>query len=142
MKKNGVAMGKSGLKDNWRKFPRQMLTARCISEAIRLLMPQIVSGVYTPEEVQDFTNTVTQQPVKAIQVAPQVETVEMVDEPVKQLNDRLDELLMKYEPRASEYLKSKGYIKPNQTYRDLDAMTAQRFLASPAKMINILEATK
>ncbi|MEY4403300.1 MAG: Verrucomicrobia phage [Verrucomicrobiota bacterium] len=46
---NGVATGRDGkLKDNWRKFPRQMLTARVVSEAVRLLAPQVVFGVYTP----------------------------------------------------------------------------------------------
>lgn len=52
---NGVALAKGDtLKDNYRKFPRQMLTARLISEAVRLLAPEIVSGVYTPEEISDF----------------------------------------------------------------------------------------
>ncbi|NDB47493.1 MAG: hypothetical protein EB163_09545 [Nitrososphaeria archaeon] len=57
MKKSGVIVGKNGaIKDVWRRHPRQMLTARCISEAVRLLMPQIVAGVYTPEEVSDFSS--------------------------------------------------------------------------------------
>ena len=140
MKKNGVAMGKSGIKDNWRKFPRQMLTARCISEAIRLLMPQIISGIYTPEEVQDFASN-SQPAVKQVPIQQQ-NVVEVVDNPNEQLQGRLDELLLKYEPRASNYLIGKGYLSNGQTYRDLDAMTAQRLLASPAKMINALEATK
>lgn len=55
---SGVATGKGGdLKENYRKHPRQMLTARLISEAVRLLAPDVVSGVYTPEEVSDFTPT-------------------------------------------------------------------------------------
>jgi hypothetical protein len=37
---------------------------------------------------------------------------------------------------------AKGYLKNGQTYRDLDAMTAQRMLASPAKIIGILEGIK
>lgn len=147
MVKNGVAVGKDGknLKTNWQRFPRQMLTARCISESVRLLCPQIVSGVYTPEEVSDFTNT------GALPAAPaerragpnailpaQVETPR-IENAQDAVNSRLDELLMKYEPRASEYLISKKYIKEGQTYRDLDAMTAQRFLANPSKMIGRLE---
>ena len=43
-----------GGKDMWRKFPRQMLKARVISEGIRLVFPGVVSGVYAPEEVMDF----------------------------------------------------------------------------------------
>jgi hypothetical protein len=49
-------------KKNWVSYPCQMLTARVISEGIRLVMPQIVTGIYTPEEVQDFDNN-TQPPV-------------------------------------------------------------------------------
>ena len=42
-------------KENWRNYPRAMLRARCISEGIRTVFPACVAGVYTPEEVQDFT---------------------------------------------------------------------------------------
>lgn len=155
MTKNGVAVGNNGkLKTNWQRFPRQMLTARNISEAIRLLMPQIVAGIYTPEEVSDFSNNDRQvlpsQSVPVVQtvpVAPQVQTakVEIVDEDTSakdSLSARLDELLAKYEPNATNYLMVKGYLKQGQTYRDLDAMTAQRMLASPAKIIGILEGIK
>ena len=41
--------------DNWRKYPRQMLSARVISEGVRATYPSVVCGLYTPEEVQDFT---------------------------------------------------------------------------------------
>ena len=48
---------KAGLnlnKDNWRKYPRQMLAARCIAEGIRALYPACLEGLYLVEEVQDF----------------------------------------------------------------------------------------
>ena len=47
---------KAGLtgKDNWTKYPRQMLRARVISEGVRTVFPAVCVGVYTPEEVQDF----------------------------------------------------------------------------------------
>lgn len=41
-------------KDNWQKFPRAMMRARCISEGVRTVYPGIAVGIYTPEEVQDF----------------------------------------------------------------------------------------
>lgn len=40
--------------DNWRKYPRAMLRARCISEGIRTVFPGVVVGAYTPEEVNDM----------------------------------------------------------------------------------------
>lgn len=43
-----------GGKDNWKKYPRQMLRARCISEGIRTVYPAATSGSYTPEEAKDI----------------------------------------------------------------------------------------
>jgi hypothetical protein len=54
----------------------------------------------------------------------------------------LDELLAAYEPDASNYLIEKKLIKEGKTYRDLDAMTAQRVLGNPSKMISILEGLR
>jgi hypothetical protein len=41
-------------KDNWKKYKRAMLAARCIAEGIRACFPACLSGLYTVEEVQDF----------------------------------------------------------------------------------------
>lgn len=138
VRENGVAIGKDGrsLKLNWQKFPRQMLTARVVSEAIRLLAPQLISGVYTPEEVSDFTSTSTPIPAR-VQVS-----AELAGEDNKSAKDilvsRLENLLEKYEPKASEYLISKNLIKQGQTYRDLDSMSANRLLTNPEKLIDII----
>jgi hypothetical protein len=40
-------------KDNWKKYPRQMLRARTISEGVRTVCPGVTAGLYTPEEIQD-----------------------------------------------------------------------------------------
>lgn len=47
---------------NHAKFPCQMKTARVISEGIRLMAPGIVQGIYTPEEVMDFTPQQEERP--------------------------------------------------------------------------------
>lgn len=44
------------------KYPRQMLRARVVSEGVRTVCPGATSGMYVPEEVQDF------EPIRA---APQ-----------------------------------------------------------------------
>lgn len=41
-------------KDNWRKYQRQMLRSRVISEGVRTVHPGIAVGVYTIEEEEDF----------------------------------------------------------------------------------------
>lgn len=43
-------------KENWKKYPRQMLAARCIAEGVRALYPACLDGLYLEEEVQDFDN--------------------------------------------------------------------------------------
>lgn len=45
-----------GLKDNWATpiDKRDMLWARCVSNAVSTLAPEITSGVYTPEEMLDI----------------------------------------------------------------------------------------
>ena len=39
-------------RQNWRKFPRAMLRARVISEALRAYAPDLLGGAYVPGEVQ------------------------------------------------------------------------------------------
>lgn len=133
-KNNGIAMSaKGGLKDNWRKFPKQMLTARNVSEAVRLLAPQIISGIYTPEEVSDFSSHDKPLPKQIERSEP------VVADPAAALVARLDEVLARHEPHASLYLVEKKLIKEGQTYKNLDAITAQRILSNPSKIVGILE---
>jgi hypothetical protein len=42
-------------KDTWRQYPEAMLTARCVSAAIRAVAPALILGTYTPEEIRDFS---------------------------------------------------------------------------------------
>jgi hypothetical protein len=66
-------------KDIWQKYPRQMLTARVISEGIRTILPAVVQGMYTPEEVQDFDEPRAVAPARAttrvIEIEPHQEPV-------------------------------------------------------------------
>lgn len=41
-------------KDMYKKYPRQMLRARCISEGVRTVCPMATSGMYVPEEVLEM----------------------------------------------------------------------------------------
>lgn len=38
----------------YKKYPRQMLRSRCVSEGVRTVCPAATSGMYVPEEVADF----------------------------------------------------------------------------------------
>lgn len=51
----------------WEKHPADMLRARLISKAVRMICPEAVAGVYTPEEMGDISTDqgVLREPVKA-----------------------------------------------------------------------------
>ncbi len=81
---------KAGLTKNptWRQYPRQMLRARCISEGIRTVFPGVVSGFYTPEEVQDFAPeekdvTPSTAPTPAAKPTPMPEAIKASKEKLK-----------------------------------------------------------
>ena len=47
-------------KDMYKKYPRNMLKARVISDGVRSAWPACLGGLYTPEEVMDFEPVRTQ----------------------------------------------------------------------------------
>lgn len=136
---SGVALGSNGkLKDNWRKFPRQMLTARCISEGVRLLAPEIVFGIYTPEEVSDFDGG------KPASVEPKPEVVNVTPVvPEFTLVERLEKVLEPHEAQVNTYLLGKNAIKDGQSFRDLDPKLANKILGdSEAWLKKVLVLTE
>lgn len=62
-------------KDNWKKFPDQMLRARCAAEGVRAVFPACLNGMYVSEEVQDFESR--QEPAKPQSKKPLVEVSQM-----------------------------------------------------------------
>lgn len=44
-------------KDNWRKYPRAMLTARCTGDLCRMVFPDVIHGFRTVEESDDLEET-------------------------------------------------------------------------------------
>lgn len=51
--KRAAQAGLAG-KDMWKKWPRQMLRSRTISEGVRTIYPVATSGMYVPEEIHDM----------------------------------------------------------------------------------------
>lgn len=71
-------------KDVWKKYPRSMLRARAISAAAHNVFPDIILGVYTPEELGAEPKDVNERPAP-VQAAPRptvvdAQTVELKDE--------------------------------------------------------------
>jgi len=72
-------------RDMFRKFPRQMLRSRVVSEGIRTTCPMATSGMYVPEEVQEFDAPKAikiEKPVIKQEDEPETITAEVIeDEP-------------------------------------------------------------
>jgi hypothetical protein len=141
-KRNEVALRSDGqMKKTWRTHPRQMLTARVISEAVRLLAPELVCGFYSPEEVADFDGD--SESVKAL-VGKTVEALvektidaSVVDDappPVedwKCLGDKQD--------LAIRYFIEKGLLKEGQTLENLPAKVKQDIRKRTSALLKALE---
>ena len=149
--KAGITQGKNGVKDNWRKFPRQMLRARCISEGIRMLHPAIVCGVYTPEEVGDFNSAPTPEPkplfTKTEEAKPVIEAraepvpVETPAASVTQFPDHipaLEKALESHEANANAWMIKNGWIQDGQTFRDVSRERADQVLAKVPQFIRAI----
>lgn len=79
---------KAGLtgKNTWQQFPAQMLAARCVSEGVRALFPACLSGMYTPEEVQDFANA----PAAETAAAPEYVDATVEDSPAQEKTEAVE----------------------------------------------------
>lgn len=53
-------------KDNWRKMPKQMLYARCVSEGVRSMFQDVIGGLYSSEEMRD-TVTAEKPPQRVVE---------------------------------------------------------------------------
>jgi hypothetical protein len=61
--------GSKGIKDNWRKFPADMLRARCISRACRGEFSDVFLGaIYDHEELEELRETVAKRTKSEIQL--------------------------------------------------------------------------
>ena len=49
-------------KDNWKNYPKNMLFARSLSNACRFYCPEVISGYYTTEELEDLGEVIDVKP--------------------------------------------------------------------------------
>lgn len=74
-KQDAVAAGLAG-GDNWRKFPRNMMWARAISNGAKWFCPDVFAGpVYTPDELGEQVDGETGEPVD-VSPPPRIEVVQ------------------------------------------------------------------
>jgi hypothetical protein len=132
-KQAGLLPAKPG--SGWQKDPSAMLRARCISKAIRMLAPEVVAGVYTPEEAADFNTPST--PTVA---APTRQTVNVTPESTFSLTDKLEQILEPHSDIANAFLISKNLIKEGQNFRDVSTKVANMIVSDPDGFISKAKA--
>ena len=132
---------RAGLTGNptWKKFPRQMLKARCISEAVRGIFPGVLSGLYAPEEVSDMpVQVVAETAPEPIQVPIQLEAPkeEPLPEQISSVN-LMDRLLAEKTKAQKDKVTAgaikRGWITENQTYRDMPISIQTQACAFPER---------
>ena len=126
---------RAGLTGNvtWKKFPRQMLKARCISEAVRGIYPGVLSGLYAPEEVAEFGPVTVQTEPKPIQIEA---TSQPLPEPIQRINPMQRLLADKTDAQREKVTagaRKRGWIKDNETYLDIPADIAAQACAFPER---------
>lgn len=105
-----------GGKDMWKKYPRQMLRARVISEGVRTVCPEATSGMYVPEEVRDFDappmKDVTPKQQEAIEIDESLESLKQsARDAAGQGGDALDAFMRNAEPYKDETLSTPAMVK-------------------------------
>jgi len=123
----------------WQKTPAAMMRARLVSETLRAIAPEIVTGVYTPEEAAQFDDVQPATQSKPEPKPAQKETVtaqpileaETLEDTIKDLHysQQLERLIFdaKAEDKVNAYFEQKGAIDQliGSTWRDLDAPKMQ-----------------
>ncbi len=117
---NGTALGKDGKpKDNWKKWPRRMLTARAISEGVRLIAPECCFGTYTVEELDATPSRPS----------------------VRQNTLTLDELVPEAKRDAAvEVLRQTGHLTPTQGWADIPTDLAETLCKKPGPFLSAVES--
>jgi hypothetical protein len=145
----GLLPAKPG--SGWAKFPGAMLVARLTSKAVRMLCPEAVTGVYTPEEVQDFAspaktvyvaNASDSGPLENVsfETAKPVQVELVIDSPKPQ--DRVVELIdaNNLKLQAMMFLADKKWLGEGQGIADLSTTRCEKILEKPEKFIDAVKS--
>jgi hypothetical protein len=128
---------RAGLTGNptWKKFPRQMLKARCISEAVRGIYPGVLSGLYAPEEVGEFTpvQAVTEPEPLQIEAPKEPEPLPEKIERINPMQRLLASKTKAQRDKVSEGALKKGWIREGETFLDIPADIAMQATAFPER---------
>ena len=79
-----AAAGLTG-KQSWRQYPCALLSARCVAELVRAILPSCLSGQYLVEEVSDFGSAPTAGKFQAVRASLPPIKEEIIEQEVVQV---------------------------------------------------------
>jgi hypothetical protein len=106
--------------DIWAKFPAQMLRARCIPEGIRAIYPAVLSGMYTSDEVADFSEPTKTVHDEAVYFDIEVEA----EEPKLNLEEEKKRLISKLKKLSFSIGEIKEFATMFNISEDVEAVHA------------------
>lgn len=112
---------RAGLTGNstWKKFPRQMLKARCISEAVRGIFPGVLSGLYAPEEVAEFAPVRVEAQAETLQIQADAQPLPAMLDNIHPMERLLAGKTQAQRHKVTTGAIERGWITEGQTYLDL-----------------------
>jgi hypothetical protein len=124
-------MEKTG-QENYKRWPAAMLRARLVSETMRMIAPEIVAGVYTPEELDAPNKPAEVKMANAVEVTPtepQNEEAEIA---------QLEEILEPYAGVADKFFLEKKLIQEGQNFRDLSPENRRKVFENKTVLVRKL----
>jgi len=118
-------------KDSWKKYPDQMLRARCAAEGIRAVYPACLGALYITEEVQDFDAPKKTRTIEAVVVEDDISddgtgTVQ-VSENTALLIKMIKDIKIDY-PYYEDWLRVIKKLEPKQFLTTLDDAMAKKLI--------------
>lgn len=132
-----------GLKDNWATDidKRDMLWSRCISNAVSTLAPEITSGIYTPEEMQDIHGEQEQtQPAKATVTAADLVAQAAAREADREQQPETTTEVVTSDGEISEGCTHEQRERIRQLYQDCEITHEQQEAALAKRGVNSLNS--
>jgi hypothetical protein len=126
----------------WDKYPDAMLRARCVSKAMRIYAPELVSGYYTPEEIQDDADnhTTSRAPLFPRETTPVATEAIVLSEsqpqPQSDIDTALDTIINGNEDAVNRYLIKIKFIEPDKTWREMSVDKKERLSKNPGAFID------
>lgn len=88
-------------RDVWKKYPKRMLKHRCLSYGLKDMFPDLLAGLYDPEEMESVQETTTTERNVTPEEKPAEKNVTPEPNPQFEERQKLKTIIEKYEPEMN-----------------------------------------